>query len=67
MTKKMEKRIERIENLKDKSGWDITPKRILEDARSNSSPLHDRFTWDDTVAGERYRRMTRQGKVSTKK
>ncbi len=46
---------ERIENLKDKSGGDVTPKIVLEDARSNSSPLHDYFTWDDTVAAERYR------------
>jgi len=33
----------------------LTPEAVLKNARSESSPIHDRFTWDNTVAGERYR------------
>lgn len=33
----------------------IEPRRVVDAARDPDSPLHDCFTWDDTVAGERYR------------
>jgi len=33
----------------------LTPEIILENAKSKSSPIHDYFIWDDTVAGERFR------------
>lgn len=33
----------------------LTPKAVLEAARSKTSPLHKHFEWDDSVAAERYR------------
>ena len=33
----------------------LTPKVVVNEARSPSHPLHDRFEWDDSVAGEKYR------------
>jgi len=33
----------------------LTPEMILEEARSEASPLHSLFEWDDQVAGEKYR------------
>jgi hypothetical protein len=33
----------------------ITPDDVLRNAKSESSPIHDCFEWDDTVAGEKFR------------
>jgi hypothetical protein len=33
----------------------VTPEAVLEDARSEDSPLHRFFEWDDGAAAERYR------------
>jgi len=34
----------------------LTPALVVDTARDESHPLHDRFEWDDKVAGESYRR-----------
>lgn len=34
---------------------EIEPAAVVEAARSKKSPLHDRFEWDDSVAGHQYR------------
>jgi hypothetical protein len=34
----------------------LTPALVVEEARPDDSPLHDRFEWDNEVAGEEYRR-----------
>lgn len=33
----------------------LTPELVVETARDPGHPLHDKFEWDDEVAGERYR------------
>ena len=33
----------------------VTPPRVVEAARPESSPIHDAFEWDDVVAGEAWR------------
>lgn len=33
----------------------ITPLAVVEEARAQTSPLHDSFDWDDKVAGEKHR------------
>lgn len=33
----------------------LTPKLVVDAARAKSHPLHDRFEWDNRVAGEKYR------------
>lgn len=35
----------------------LTPKVVVESARPDDAPLHDRFEWDDGIAGERYREV----------
>lgn len=34
---------------------DITAKELLDDSRADNAPLHSCFTWDDTVAAEKWR------------
>lgn len=34
---------------------ELTPHIVVEEARPAYGPLHDRFEWDDAVAGEEYR------------
>ena len=45
---------ERIQELIER-GEIVTPKVVLEDAKSLESPLHDYFDWDDSVAAQRHR------------
>lgn len=46
----------RIERIKKRTGKQIvTPKEIVQDARDSTSPYHNLFTWDDSIAGEKYR------------
>lgn len=33
----------------------LQPETVVQEARSKSSPLHDRFCWDDTQAAREYR------------
>lgn len=33
----------------------LTPQMVVDAARPDEAPLHDRFEWDDSVAGEKYR------------
>lgn len=46
---------EHLEDIKRKRGA-LNPKLVVDAARSEDSPLHDSFEWDDTVAGEAWRR-----------
>jgi hypothetical protein len=34
---------------------ELTPEKVVENAQSNRSPLHDYFTWDDTEAARKCR------------
>ena len=38
----------------------LTPQLVVDAARPASSPLHSRFEWDDSVAGEAFRRQQAQ-------
>src|ERR1700691_4847214 len=46
---------ENLEAIKEKRGK-LTPELVVDEARSESHPLHKRFEWDDTIAGESWRR-----------
>ena len=35
---------------------ELTPQAVVDEARAETHPLHDRFEWDDKAAGEAYRR-----------
>ena len=36
-------------------GEDVRPEQVLEKARNEDTELHKCFTWDDTIAAEKYR------------
>ena len=44
---------ERLEELGSKEN--ITAERVVDDAKSKSSPLHNAFEWDDTVEANKWR------------
>lgn len=35
----------------------LTPAIVVDEARPSDHPLHDRFEWDDSIAGEAWRRQ----------
>jgi hypothetical protein len=48
-----EKVVKEILNIKEKKG--LTAEEVLSQAQKKNSALHDFFTWDDSVAAEKYR------------
>jgi hypothetical protein len=44
-----------LETLANQNGGELTPAAVVDYARPKSSPIHDRFTWNDKVAGEKFR------------
>lgn len=36
---------------------ELTPQAVVDEARPETAPLHNRFEWDDAAAGEAYRRV----------
>jgi hypothetical protein len=34
---------------------ELTPQSVVDEARPDGAPLHSRFEWDDSIAGEKYR------------
>jgi len=43
-----------LEKIAEKKGV-ITPPDVVEEAKSETSPLHDHFEWDNEAAAEKYR------------
>jgi hypothetical protein len=52
-------------DIADESGGRLTPRAVVDAARPSSHPLHNRFEWDDVVAGERYRRIQAQDLIQS--
>ena len=46
--------VETLDSLMESDGI-IRPARVVDHARPTNSPLHDYFTWEDSVAAERFR------------
>lgn len=44
-----------LQALSDANGGILTPDAVVRSARPRNSPLHDRFTWDDKLAGAAHR------------
>jgi len=36
---------------------ELTPQAVVDEARPETAPLHNRFEWDDALAGEAFRRV----------
>lgn len=47
--------IQELNRIASKSGGVLKPELVVESARSPLSPLHDKFTWDDTQAAHEFR------------
>ncbi len=44
-----------LNRIAKKSKGLLIPEKVVEEARSEASPLHDQFNWDDTEAARQYR------------
>lgn len=58
--------IDILQNLEIEKGA-IHPEDVVNLARDESSPLHSHFTWDNTRAGELYRKMEARVLINTVK
>lgn len=45
-----------LEDIRRQQG-SLTPRGVVAASRAEDAPLHARFTWDDSVAGERWREV----------
>jgi hypothetical protein len=45
-----------IEAVREANGGRLTPTAVVDAARPDDHPLHSRFEWNDSIAGEAYRR-----------
>lgn len=45
----------RLAEIAGRNGGSLTPDLVVKDAEDSSSPLHDLFEWDDSIAGHKYR------------
>jgi hypothetical protein len=52
-----------FKKLRKKNGGLLTPKIIVEEASSPSSPLHKFFEWDDDAAAQKYRLTQARGLI----
>lgn len=46
---------DRLARVAKHNGGVLTPDAVVEDARDESSPLHDQFEWDDSEAAKQWR------------
>ncbi len=46
-----------LRTIYDANGGQLTPAAVVEASRPADAPLHHRFEWDDSIAGERYREV----------
>lgn len=53
--KNSNKVIEELERIAKQNDGILQPEIVVEEARRPSSPLHSKFTWDDTEAAHQYR------------
>ena len=47
--------IEELEQIRESNDGILYPQSVVDFARNEDTDLHDKFEWDDTVAGENYR------------
>lgn len=47
--------IQELDRIARKNGGILKPESVVEEARSSRSPLHSKFTWDDTIAAHEHR------------
>jgi len=47
--------VQELESIRKSNNGILSPRAVIEAAADEKSPLHSRFTWDDTEAAEQYR------------
>ena len=47
---------EQLQKIHEERG-SLTPSLVVDEARDPAHPLHARFEWDDSIAGEKYRQQ----------
>ena len=47
--------VEELEQIRESNDGILYPQSVVDFARNEETALHDKFEWDDTVAGENYR------------
>ena len=47
--------VQELESIRKSNNGILPPRAVIEAAADEKSPLHSRFTWDDTEAAEQYR------------
>lgn len=52
---KTNKVVAELKRIAKENGGLLQPETVVDEARDESSPLHSRFTWDNTEAAHRYR------------
>lgn len=52
-----------LEKVRKAHGGRLHPEHVVQAARNSSSPLHDKFEWDDSKAGEQYRLQQAQALI----
>lgn len=55
-----------LQRIYDRRGR-LTPELVVEEARPADSPLHSHFEWDDSVAGEAWRRHQAHEMIRTQR
>ncbi len=50
---------ESLQAVYDQRG-ELTPRLVVDEARDEDHPLHSRFQWDDSIAGEKWRHAQAQ-------
>jgi hypothetical protein len=54
---------EHLDMLRQKFKGELTPQRVLDDARHDNSPLHSFFEWSDSAAANQYRLQQARGLI----
>lgn len=52
-----------LDELRERCRGELTPKDVVDAARSHNSPLHTFFEWSDTKAAEQYRLQQARGLI----
>lgn len=56
-----------IQTIYERNNYSITPSIVLNEARNPSNPLHSHFEWDDSIAGEEYRKIQARNLIQSVK
>lgn len=56
---------EALEEIRRKSGGDLTADAVIKASKAKSAPLHDFFEWDDVKAADHFRKEQARGVIAS--